>query len=44
VSVTGVALVLWTALAAVLIIVAYAVPIAHHLALHRHGLPGFKPY
>jgi cytochrome c oxidase subunit 1 len=35
---------LWTALAAVLIIVAYAVPIAHHLALHRHGSPGFKPY
>ena len=35
---------LWTVLAVVLILVAYAVPVAQHLALHRYGSPPFRPF
>jgi cytochrome c oxidase subunit 1 len=35
---------LWTAVAAVLVLAAYAWPIAHHLSMVRFGSPGFKPF
>ncbi len=35
---------LWTTIAVALVIAAYAMPIAHHLMLHRFGSPGFKPF
>jgi cytochrome c oxidase subunit 1 len=35
---------LWTIVAAVLIVLAYAVPIAHLLSIHRYGAAGVKVY
>ncbi len=35
---------LWTTIAVALDIAAYAMPIAHHLMLHRFGSTGFKPF
>ncbi|HWO89495.1 MAG TPA: b(o/a)3-type cytochrome-c oxidase subunit 1 [Gemmatimonadales bacterium] len=35
---------LWTALAVVLIVLAYAYPIWHHLQTTRYGSPGFSPF
>ena len=35
---------LWWAVAVLLVLAAYAVPIAQILALPRHGSPGFKPF
>jgi cytochrome c oxidase subunit 1 len=35
---------LWTVVAVVIILIAYAVPIWHHLQTIRFGSPGFKPF
>ena len=35
---------LWTAISVILVLAAYALPIAHHLMLHRFGSTGFKPF
>ena len=35
---------LWTAVAAVMVLVAYAYPILHLLMQHRYGSPGFQPF
>lgn len=35
---------LWTAVAALLVLAAYAYPILHHLGMERFGSPGFKPF
>jgi cytochrome c oxidase subunit 1 len=34
----------WTAIAVLLVLAAYAWPIAHHLSMPRFGSPGFKPF
>jgi cytochrome c oxidase subunit 1 len=35
---------LWTAVAVVIILIAYAIPLWHHLQMPRFGSPGFKPF
>jgi cytochrome c oxidase subunit I len=35
---------LWWAVAFVLVLIAYAVPLAHILSMPRYGSPGFKPF
>ena len=35
---------LWTMVAVVIILIAYAVPLWHHVQMPRFGSPGFKPF
>ena len=35
---------LWFVLAAILVVAAYAWPIAEHLSMERFGSPGFAPF
>ncbi|HJQ65998.1 MAG TPA: hypothetical protein VJ816_06460, partial [Gemmatimonadales bacterium] len=35
---------MWSLVAIVIILVAYAVPLWHHLQMPRFGSPGFKPF
>ncbi len=35
---------LWTVVAIVLVLIAYAYPLADHLRMHTYGSPGFKPF
>lgn len=35
---------LWIVVAIVLVVIAYAYPLAHHLGMERFGSPGFKPF
>lgn len=35
---------LWTAVAVVLVVVAYGIPLVQHLGMHRFGSPGYAPF
>ncbi len=35
---------LWTLVAIVLVLIAYAVPLWQHLQMHTYGSPGFSPF
>lgn len=35
---------LWTAIAVVLVVIAYGIPLWQHVGMHRFGSPGFSPF